>query len=129
MVYDGNCHFCTFWVRRWKRSTGDRVDYLPFQEPVLAARFPEIPREAFETSVQLIETNRQVYNGAEAAFRALACNPRKGRLLWLYEKAPGFALFSEWAYRFVARHRTAFSKLTKWIWGSERDNGPRSTDH
>ena len=55
MIYDGDCGFCGRWIQRWKRTTADRVEYLPFQDPSIAARFPELPREAFERSVHLVE--------------------------------------------------------------------------
>jgi predicted DCC family thiol-disulfide oxidoreductase YuxK len=113
MIYDGDCNFCTLWVHRWHHTTGDRLDYLPFQDPCVAARFPEVPRGQFETAVQLIETNGRVYGGAEAVFRALACNPHGGWLLDWYEHSAAFARVTEWGYRLVARHRRFFSALTR----------------
>ena len=53
IVFDGDCGFCRVWIERWRRVTGDRVEYAPFQE--VAARFPEIPLERFRRSVQLLE--------------------------------------------------------------------------
>ncbi len=47
MVFDGDCNFCTLWIRRWQQMTGDAVDYLPSQDRKFAAQFPEIPREQF----------------------------------------------------------------------------------
>src|SRR5205823_634482 len=91
MIFDGDCNFCKFWVARWLLTTGDRVDYLPFQDPSLSARFPELTRERFETAVHLIEPDGSVYSGGEAAFRALACNPRAHWLLHWYEHSPTFA--------------------------------------
>jgi predicted DCC family thiol-disulfide oxidoreductase YuxK len=117
MVYDGECNFCTLWIRRWRQMTGDSVDYLPAQDPKIAARFPEIPREQFDTAVQLIETDGAVYAGAEAVFRALSKSPRGKRLLQTYEDSPAFAGVTEWAYRRVANHRAFFSRLTRWFWG------------
>ena len=54
LVFDGDCHFCGLWIRRWRQVTGDAVDYLPSQDPSVAERFPEIPRARFDTAVQLI---------------------------------------------------------------------------
>ncbi len=117
MVYDGDCRFCTLWIKRWQQETGDQVEYLPSQDPDVSTRFPEIPRRQFETAVQLIETDGRVYNGAVAAFRCLAHNPRKRRLLDWYEDSPIFARISERSYRFVAEHRTLFSALTRLAYG------------
>ncbi len=117
MVYDGDCNFCSLWVSRWRHTTGDHLDYLPFQDPSVAARFPEVPRGQFESAVQLVEPDGSVYGGAEAVFRALAWNPRGSWLLDWYEHSLAFAHGSEWVYRLVARHRTFFSVLTRVGWG------------
>ena len=117
MIYDGDCDFCTLWIRRWQQMTGESVDYLPAQDPRVPARFPEIPREQFDTAVQLIETDGTVYSGAEAVFRTLAHNPKRQWLLRAYANSPAFADVTEWAYGLVARNRTLFSRLTRWFWG------------
>jgi len=95
LVFDGDCNFCTLWVRRWQQMTGDRVDYLPAQEPGIAAQFPEIPSQYFETAVQLIETDGTVYSGAEAVFRTLAYSPDQLWPLRCYQETPVFANFTE----------------------------------
>ena len=117
MVFDGDCNFCTLWIRRWQQMTGDAVDYLPAQEPHITAQFPEIPREQFDTAVQLIETDGSIYSGAEAVFRTLAHNPNRQWPSRLYEKSPSFAVVTEWAYGLVAENRKFFSRLTRWFWG------------
>ena len=117
MIYDGDCNFCTLWIRRWQQMTGDAVDYLPSQDPQIAAQFPKIPRERFNTAVQLIEPDGTVYSGAEAVFRTLAKNPRWRWSVRAYENAPVIARITEFAYEFVAGHRTFFSRLTRWFWG------------
>ena len=117
MIYDGECNFCKFWIARWRRSTTGRVDYIASQDARVAAQFPELPRERLAASVQLIETNGQVYGGAEAVFRSLTYS-RHGRwLFWWYQNIPGVKAVTECAYRFVARHREGFSYLTRLIWG------------
>ena len=32
LVYDGDCDVCRYWVEYWKRQTGGRVVYRPYQE-------------------------------------------------------------------------------------------------
>ncbi len=115
LVYDGDCDFCRYWVSRWRHLTGDRIAYAPFQQ--VADQFPKIPLEQFETAVQLIEPNDEVSSGAEAVFCTLAYAPRQGWTLWLYQKVRGVALITEWYYRLIARNRTVFSALTRWLWG------------
>src|SRR5215469_620893 len=112
MVYDGDCRFCGLWIRRWQQMTGDAVDYLPSQDPQIITRFPEIPAEQFQTSVQLIEPDGKVFSGSEAVFRALAKNPNYHWTQHFYESSPLVADITEWTYGFVARSRTAFSYLT-----------------
>ena len=120
MVYDGDCNFCTLWIRRWQQMTGGSVDYLPARDPRVQAQFPEIFREQFDTAVQLIETDGTVYSGAEAVLRTLAHNPRRQWPLRTYANSPAFADVTEWAYDRVAKNRTLFSRLTRWFWGAAR---------
>jgi predicted DCC family thiol-disulfide oxidoreductase YuxK len=117
MIFDGDCNFCKLWIRRWQHLTHDFVEYLPSQDPSVSARVPEVSREAFEESVQLIEPDGAVFSGSEAVFRALACNPHERWLLEWYEHSRGFAHTSESAYAFIARHRTFFSLLTRIAFG------------
>ncbi len=121
MVYDGDCNFCTLWIHRWQQTSGDQLEYIPFQDPSVAARFPEVPRGQFETAVQLIATDGSVFGGAEAVFHSLAHNPHEGWLLDWYENSPAFAAVTEWGYRVVARHRGLFSFLTRVGWGRNVD--------
>jgi predicted DCC family thiol-disulfide oxidoreductase YuxK len=117
LIYDGGCGFCKLWIHRWECATNDRVDYLPSQDAQITQRFPEIPRAEFDSSVQLIEPDGSVHNGAEAVFQSLAHNPDYHWLLDLYQAYPLFARFTEWAYRVVAKNRPFFSKVTKLLWG------------
>ena len=114
LLWDGTCAFCRRWIERWRRATGDAVDYATYQEE--ASRFPERPRERFERAVQLVEPDGRWSEGAEAVFRSLAHGGRGGPL-WLYRFLPGFAPTSRWCYRVVAGHRPSFDRLTCWIWG------------
>ena len=111
LIYDGDCQFCRRLIRRWQRITGDRVEYEPFQ--AAAARFPQIPQERFEASVQLVLPSGEIFEGAEAIFRTLALVPGRGRGLRLYRKLPGFARISEAGYRWVSRNRKTISAWTR----------------
>ncbi|HEX4646702.1 MAG TPA: lipase maturation factor family protein, partial [Verrucomicrobiae bacterium] len=119
MIYDGDCNFCKFWIVRWRELTGGRVEYVESQDPRVAEQFPELPRERFETSVQLIEPDGRVYSGAEAVFRALG-RGAPGRLApWFYYRVAGMRPVTEWCYAFIAGHREFFSTLTRWFWGRQ----------
>ena len=58
LVYDGDCAFCRRWIARWRRVTGERVEYGPYQE--VAGRFPALPLERLQSAVQLIEPDGRV---------------------------------------------------------------------
>jgi predicted DCC family thiol-disulfide oxidoreductase YuxK len=117
MIYDGNCGFCALWIERWRLATGDRVEYMAASEA--AARFPRLNQEDLDEAVHLVEPGGRVSRGAEAVFRGLAHGGgalRAGRAL--YGALPPFRAVSEAAYRFVAARRTAFSRLTRLLWGA-----------
>jgi len=118
LVYDGDCSFCKLWILRWRDLTGDRVQYLPFQE--VAAEFPEIPRDSFTRAVQLILPDGEVSSAAHAVLRTLAFAPGWagwGWLLWLYRRVPGAAAVSELVYGWVEGHRNLLYRLTRLFWG------------
>ena len=108
LIFDGDCAFCRRWVARWQRVVGDRVEPVPSQRDDLAVRFPELTRAQLDSAVHFIEPDGRVTRGAEAVFRSLAGVWRWP--LWLYEHLPGCAAFSEFTYRFVARHRACLSQ-------------------
>jgi predicted DCC family thiol-disulfide oxidoreductase YuxK len=111
LIYDGDCGFCVFWIERWKKTTGDRVEYAPFQE--VAKNFPNIPRENFVKSIQLVLPSGKVFSGAHAVFRALACARKERWMLWVYRKIPGVAIFAELFYMLVAGNRGVFSLMIR----------------
>jgi predicted DCC family thiol-disulfide oxidoreductase YuxK len=116
LVFDGDCGFCRFWIARWRYRTGDAVEYVPFQDPDIPRRFPEIPRERFAHAVQLIEPDGRVSEAAEAVARLFAL-ARRPALLWAYEHVPGVPTVTERAYRAVADHRSFASAATRLLWG------------
>src|SRR5689334_4389649 len=122
LIYDADCHFCRRWVARWRQTTGEEVEYLPLQDSGLGKRFPEALRSELLESVHLVQPDGQVFSGAEAVFRCLATGNKWP--LRVYQEIPLFATLSEKLYRFVATHRTAFSRLTQLFWGQhvERAN-------
>jgi len=116
LLYDGDCGFCRFWLARWRRRLGDRVEYLPLQDPQVAGRFPHLPTARLTRAVHLVEPDGAVYAGAHAVFRTFALG---GSSIpdWAYRYVPGFAFVSEAAYRLVADHRPLFSAITTLLWG------------
>jgi predicted DCC family thiol-disulfide oxidoreductase YuxK len=111
LVYDGDCALCRSLVRRLQPVLGGRVDCQPAQDGDAEKRFPEIPDASLATSVQLVETDGQVYAGAEALFRTMALGRGWRRPLRAYRCSPAFARAAEWVYRFVADRRTVWPRL------------------
>ncbi len=115
VVFDGDCSFCRFWIDRWKRTSGDCLDYVSFQDA--APRFPEIPVEEFRRAVGLIRPSGEVLFGAAAVVAARAEVP--GRELWsrVYRGVPGARTLMDVLYRFIANHRNAAFRVTRLFWG------------
>lgn len=117
LVYDGDCGFCVWWIRYWRRLTGEAVDYRSFQ--AAAGDYTDIPIEDFRASIQLIDESGARVSGARAAF-TIASYAGRGFWLWLYRWLPGFAWLCERAYTFTSRHRNAAFALARLCWGRER---------
>jgi predicted DCC family thiol-disulfide oxidoreductase YuxK len=115
LVFDGDCSFCRLWIDRWKHLTGDRVEYVPYQQ--VSSRFPEIPIEQFKSAVQFIEPSGERTSAAQAVFRLLTYAPGKAWMNWAYDNVPPVAPLSEAVYRFVAGQRSALYSLTQALWG------------
>jgi predicted DCC family thiol-disulfide oxidoreductase YuxK len=115
LVYDGACGVCRHWVDYWRRLTGDRISYRPYQEA--AHDFPEIARDDFREAIQFIDSNGEVYGGAAATFRLLRDTPNGRGWWWAYQRIPGFAFAGERLYASLARHRGILSWLTWLLWG------------
>ncbi len=117
MIWDGQCHFCKRWIERWRQITAGKVDYDPYQQA--GARFPEIPIEQFKRSVVFIEPDGETFFAAEAVYRSLRYRSSRKWLAWSYDHVPGYAIISETAYKFIARHRRLGSTFTRLLWGKD----------
>jgi lipase maturation factor 1 len=120
LIYDGDCAFCRRWVARWRRITGEAVEYVAIGD--VGGRFGQIRRSAFERSVWLVEPDGTIAAGAQAVFRALALSGRERGWLWAYQHVPGFAGASEGCYRFVAARRTGLDRLDRWLFPDVPDS-------
>jgi predicted DCC family thiol-disulfide oxidoreductase YuxK len=117
VLFDGDCGFCRLWADRWAENWGERLDLAASQ--MERTRFPEIPDAAFDSALQLIDTDGAVHSGAAAVFRSRALGQgRRDIWQWCYDCVPGFAPLSEFVYNIVAQHRPLFSRLTRWGWGA-----------
>jgi len=124
VVFDGECGFCRVWIDRWRARAGDRIEFLPYQDPSVAGRFPTVPRPAFAKAVHLFEPGGRISAGAGAVFRlraltrdTLGGSSRSSLWTAAYEGVPGFRPIADTAYRGVADHRPLFMGLTRVLWG------------
>src|SRR5881296_941424 len=117
LVWDGECHFCKMWIERWREITAGKVDYATYQQA--AHQFPEIPLDQFKHAMAFIEPDGKTFFAAEAVYRSLGYRSSRKWLAWSYDHIPGFAAISEIAYKFIARHRSIGSTVTRLLWGKD----------
>ena len=106
LIYDGHCGFCRIWLDYWRQLIDDRIECVASQD--VGHRFPQIAREAYAQSVQLVRPDGSVVSGARAVFESLG----KTRIYtWI-------SVPSELAYRIIARHRDFFYQVTRFTFGT-----------
>ncbi|MDX9940803.1 MAG: DCC1-like thiol-disulfide oxidoreductase family protein [Bacteroidales bacterium] len=115
MAWDGNCGFCHYWVLRWKKLSGDVIEYRPFSE--VAKRFPDIEYKYFQQALRFIDTDGRIYTGPAAAFRSFQYGPKYHWILKLYENFKPAEWFADHFYSFVSRRRPQMYKITVRLWG------------
>src|SRR5258708_26413588 len=106
LIYDGHCGFCRIWLDYWRQLAGERIEYLASQD--VGDRFPQIPREAYSQSVQLVRPDGSVASGAGVVFESLG----KARIY------PWISVPIEFAYRIIAGHRDFFYQVTRFTFGT-----------
>lgn len=109
LVWDGDCTFCKFWKTRWELKTKQKIKYATYQE--VSNCFKDIPLKEFKKSSKLIETNGNVYNGPDSAYRSLFV---AGNKKWhqLYHYSSLFQKISDHAYNHIAKNRSFYYKVT-----------------
>ena len=117
LIFDGKCGFCRIWIDYWRIITGDSIEYAPSQE--VGEHYPQIPKTDFATSVQLVQQDGTVLQGARAVFETFHHSPSHRFLLWLYNHIPLIALLTEWGYKKVAAQRNIAYWLTIVLFGKK----------
>ena len=114
-VYDGSCAVCGKFVRRlvkWDRN--GVLEIVASQAPDVAARFPWIPRVAFDESVQLIRLeDGRTWQNAAALEQLLTVLRRGGRFSRLFN-VPFVRPLADRLYRWFARNRQRFGCSEHW---------------
>ena len=74
MIFDGDCRFCVFWIRRWQRATGEAVEYLRWMKNQIYQNYKkftgvtDVPERIqtldvyWESYVDLLDTYRRRKN-------------------------------------------------------------------
>lgn len=120
MVWDGDCGFCKYWIIRWQKVTGTRIEYVPYQQ--VHELFKDIDVKHFKLAVRLIEPNGKIYNGPEAAYRAYQYGEEKEYLLLMYRKFDWFRDLSDRGYDWIAHNRSLMMKITHKALGKDPYN-------
>lgn len=116
MVWDGTCGFCKWWKIRWETKTGDRIRFVPYQD--VAKDFPDIPIKEFKKASRLIEPDGRIYSGPDSAFRNFFHTGNK-RWHQCYEKYSWFESICDLAYNHIAKNRSFYFKVTKFLFGKD----------
>lgn len=123
MAWDGNCGFCHYWVLRWKKLSGDVIEYRPYSE--VAGRFPDIEYKYFQQALRFIDTDGRIYTGPAAAFRSFQYGKKYRWLMPLYQNFKPAELFADHLYSFVSRRRPAMYKITIRLLGKNPVRGKK----
>ncbi len=106
VIYDGNCGICTRLVRRLRRlDTRGRLEIIPSQTAGVHARFPWIPPNAYDESLQLVrKLDGRTWQGAAAVERIIDTLRAGWAVSWVFS-IPFARPLAERLYRWVADHR------------------------
>lgn len=105
VVFDGACRVCRRFVealRRW--DVYRSLEIVPAQDSGVKGRFPWIPPEAFDASIQLVAADGTTWSGAAALERLLHVLPQGRWFRWIF-RIPFARQLAERAYRSFARNR------------------------
>ena len=105
VVYDGECRFCIWSVRRMKKKDKrSQFDYLPRQTQGIEDHFPKLASSDFNTGMRLVVGKEDIYAGADAVYQIYRRLPPFHLFAWLY-RVPVLHLVFRAGYALVARYR------------------------
>ncbi|MBI2238407.1 MAG: DUF393 domain-containing protein [Actinobacteria bacterium] len=102
---------------------------LPFDEPLGAEELARLPREKRYSAFHLVAPSGEIRSGEDAVLPALDLLSGGKQFAAVLRLVPGGERTVRWAYRWVARNRTALGRLFTDSWGRrescdvERDGG------
>jgi len=112
VLYDGNCGFCSRWVKFWKSTLHRRgFEIASLDESWVAERL-KMPREELLTDIRLITNDGRLISGADVYLQVMR------RIWWAWPlyaifSLPGFRGLMQLGYRTFARNRYWFSRSCK----------------
>lgn len=96
---------CRRFVEALRRWDVDRsLEIVPSQGSGVKDRFPWIPPEAFDASIQVVAADGTTWSGAAALERLLHVLPQGRRFRWIF-RIPFARRLAEGAYHSFARNR------------------------
>jgi predicted DCC family thiol-disulfide oxidoreductase YuxK len=111
IIYDGECRFCQWSVRRIRKlDRRQQFEYVPRQTERIDARFPVLAESDFNTGLRLLEDTGAVHVGADAIYQIYRCLPPYNLVAWLY-RVPPFTQLARLGYGVIARNRHRFGRV------------------
>ena len=130
VLYDGRCRVCTAGADRIRAmDRRGRLDVVSMHDASVAARFPEIQREALLEEMHVVLPDGRVVRGHWAVrevFRQLGTWRRILAAAWWL---PGFSWLANKAYRWFARNRYRFNKTVNCDGDVCGLHGPKHSAH
>jgi lipase maturation factor 1 len=112
VLYDGQCGFCSRWVKRWERTLARRgFEIASLDEPWVAEQLKQ-SHEELVTDIRLLTASGQLISGADVYLYVAR------RIWWAWPfyavfSLPGFNRLIHAAYRWFARNRYMVSRSCK----------------
>jgi predicted DCC family thiol-disulfide oxidoreductase YuxK len=112
VLYDGQCGFCSRWVKRWERTLARRgFEIASLDEPWVAEQLKQ-SHEELVTDIRLLTASGQLISGADVYLYVAR------RIWWAWPfyavfSLPGFNRLIHAGYRWFARNRYMVSRSCK----------------
>jgi len=112
VLYDGQCGFCSRWVKYWAGTLGRHgFEIASLDEPWVAAKLV-MPQEELVTDIRLLRASGPLISGADVYL----CVTRRIWWAWPFYavfSSPGFNWLIHAGYRWFARNRYCVSHACK----------------
>ena len=112
VLYDGQCGFCSRWVKRWSRALERRgFEIASLDEPWVARKLA-MPREELLTDIRLLTSGGELISGADVYLYVMR------RVWWAWPfsailSLAGVRRLVHIGYRWFARNRYFISRSCK----------------